>query len=128
MLSEHEMREVCETAAALIRGRSKGLCATLAVLPVNGDGKGTQGFDIVIDPAREAPSDEFLRVDNRLSDTDADRLKFRDLFSRGLVPFVKGFGEFRLIWDEVTECLVILSSGPDANSRLSHVGTPFASA
>jgi hypothetical protein len=108
-------------------GRADSLCATLAVLPVNANGETTERFDIVIDPARSAPSGELLRVDDRLSDGDSDRFKFRDLFVRGLLPLVEGCGQNRFVWNEITNSLVILPPEPIANSRLSHIRAPYAS-
>ena len=126
MFTDRDMLEICKIAGALIRGRSSGLCATLAVLPVNDDSEGAEGFDIVIDPARKAVRGELLWIDDRLSDGDADRLKFRDLFARCLVPFAESFGQLRFVWDEATNSIVVLPAEPNANSHLSHVDVSFA--
>ena len=128
MLPHSEMQELAKIACALIQGRSEGLCATLAVLPIDPHSKGTESFDIVIDPARVAPCGELLRVDDCLSYDETARLQFFDLFIRCLEPFIKTFGQIRIVRDKPPNRLVVLPCEPRADHDFSHSAVLYASA
>lgn len=112
--------DLVATALVLVRGRDEGLCSTLALLPVSDGRKGGQACDVVIDPARVAMRGEVLRVYDGCSNSVSERLHFRDLLSRDLLPSIVGWGKCRVVWEEFTECRVILPGNPDNNSNCGH--------
>src|SRR6266536_577987 len=109
-------RDLVATAVALIRGSGDGLCSSLGLLPISENGKGAETCAVVIDPCRIAPLGVVLRVYDGRSHSGPDCFQLRDLLARDLLPHIVGRGECRVVWEESTECWVILSGNPDDDS------------
>ena len=115
-LGDAEIRDIVATAVALISCVSDGLFSTIALLPISGDRKGVETCHVVIDPCRVAVRGEVLRVYDRRGDCLSDRSQCSDLLLRELLPRIVGRGEYKIVWEELTECWVILPGDPNDDS------------
>lgn len=125
-LVDLDVTDVAASAAAAIRARTPGLCATIALFPSHGDGKCPQGCQIVLQPACKAPRGELLRIDDHLFHGDTARRAFIDQLDRRLKPLVEGIG-YRVVADEASNGVVVFPVEPRDDLGPSHSASSTAS-
>src|SRR6266849_5585353 len=101
-----------------------GTFATLLILPVNENGESYEDRPAVIHPACVAVCGKLLRIDDCFSNDGVGHIQFLSLPGRCLEPFIERVGEVRLIRDESSNGIIILSAEPNDDLASKHPLSP----
>ena len=118
-------KEVADTAKALARGSSGQFCATIVVVPIEVDGISTPSYAIGIDPASVAVRGESVRINDDGLKSNTLRVQFRNFIRSELEPVIEGVGQFRVLWGEAFDGVVVIAAVPDDNFGKRHDSVPL---
>ena len=113
MISDREMQDIVETAAALIRCADDDSFAALIIVPIDVDGKRSQRCDVAILPGCRAVRGELLMINDCFSHGETERFEFFNFFVRLLQPLLEGVSEVRFVRHEALDGLIILPFEPN---------------